>query len=244
MGSFAVVTDNSKQKAFEERLRIYGGQFRSFSSRLLKIQARERKRISKEVHYNLGQAVLAVKLTTKSTRMRLAPDEANEPCGECAWLVRLADEIVQRFRELCGDMGPLIIEELGPTAAMRMLVEDFASSHATVYEVDVDDLDDPLDPEAQLLFHRVLQECLDNVARHAAAPRVAFAFKRENGLVSFRIADNGISFVDDHHQSGSLPASNLELITIAERVWLLGGSLDIGRAEGNTSIRFSIPLKA
>lgn len=85
---------------------------------------------------------------------------------------------------------------------------------------------------------------LNNVAQHAGASRVSFEFKRENDSASFRFAGNGIGFVHEHYQSGSLPARNPELITMAERVRVLGGSLDVRSAKGETCISFSIPLQA
>lgn len=243
-GSFAVVTDILELKEAEERFCIYGEQLQSLSHQLLKTQETERGRLSRELHDDLGQALVALKLSVKTIRLRLESERKDELCSECALLTRLVDEIVQRFRELCGNMSPLIIEDLGLAETMRMLMEDFASCQGTVCDVNVDDLDDVLDPEAQILIYRVLQECLNNVAKHAAASRVSFEFKRESGRAVFRMKDNGIGFVQDHYQSGRLKAKNLGLITMAERVRVLGGSLDINSVKGSTSISFSIPLQA
>ncbi|NTV42099.1 MAG: PAS domain S-box protein [Syntrophobacteraceae bacterium] len=243
-GSFAVVTDITELKEAEERLRTYGEQLQFLSSQLLAAQEREKKRMSMELHDDLGQSLVALKLCAKSIRMRLAPDQETELCGECLWLVKLADEIVQRFRELCGDLCPLIIEDLGFSSAVRMLFEDFSRIHGTRCDTDVDDLDKLLDTEAQIMIYRVLQECLNNVAQHAAASRVSFEFKRDNKTAFFRIQDDGIGFPEDYCRTGSLQTKSLGLITMAERVRMLGGNLDIKSAEGSTSISFSVPLQA
>jgi PAS domain S-box-containing protein len=242
-GSFAVVTDITELKKAEERLRIYGEQLQFLSSQLLAAQEREKKRMSMELHDDLGQSLVALKLCAKSIRMRLAPDQETELCGDCLWLVKLADDIVQRFRELCGDLCPLIIEDLGFSSSLRMLLEDFSRIHGTRCDADVDDMDRRLDTEAQIMIYRVLQECLNNVAQHAAASRVSFEFKRDNETALFRIEDDGIGFPEDYHRTGNLQPKSLGLITMTERVRMLGGNLDIKSAKGSTSISFSIPLQ-
>lgn len=242
-GSFAVVTDITGLKAAEERLRIRGEQLQSLSSQLLAAEERERRRMSVGWHADLGQALVALKLSAKFIRMRVSCEQDNELCEHCLSMAKLADEIIQKFPDLCGDLSPLVIEDLGLSSALRSLLEDFARCHGIICHVDVDELSAHFDAEAQIMIYRVLQECLNNVLRHAAASRVSLSFKRIDDRALFRIEDDGVGFPDEPPRNGTSSSKKLGLIAMRERVRMLGGSLEIESARGATSVSFSVPLQ-
>jgi signal transduction histidine kinase len=139
------------------------------------------------------------------------------------------------------DLSPSILEDLGLSAALRRLAEDFRQLHGIDFAVDMDRIDHLFSETARIILYRILQEALTNIEKHARAQKASLTIRRKPDRVFFEIKDDGTGF----EVARALAAEKgLGLATISERVRMLHGSLKLGSRPGSgTCISFEIPLQ-
>jgi PAS domain S-box-containing protein len=238
----AVVRDITARKRAEEALRSSQQKLRYLTSKLITAQEQEQKRISKELHDELGQALLALKLQTRSIEQKLG----NRNPGlrsKCLEMLAYIDEVVENVHRLSRDLSPLILENLGLSSALRWLVEDVSKRSRVEYSIEVQDIEGIFTPSSQILIYRIFQECLTNIAKHAQASQMSLFIQRKRGSVVFRVEDNGRGFDPDRVVQGGVVNRGLGLTAMDERVRMLGGTLKIDSSEAaGTKVTFEIPL--
>ncbi len=195
------------------------------------------------MHDELGQALTALKMDVGFLRDNLAGAPGNV-ADKLTAMQELLDVTVAAARRLSSDLRPMMLDDLGLTAAADWLVQNFTSRTGVPCELVVDetqDLDLP-DPYATAIF-RVLQESLTNVAKHAEATRVDAWIVRSGSEVVLKVRDNGKGFdVDGPRKEGSFGLTGLR-----ERAYLLGGAVRIDSSPGRgTQIEFrlAVPVAA
>ncbi|MGE5840725.1 MAG: PAS domain S-box protein, partial [Deltaproteobacteria bacterium] len=192
-GSFGVITDITERKRMEMSLRESEKQIRSLSLKLLNSQETERKRISKELHDELGQALAVLKLNMNFVESQL-PAEQAELRKECRESVKYIDETIENVRRLSQDLSPSILEELGLSAALRKLFDHFQNSFDVRVIQRIPGLDGLLPPQAKILIYRIFQEVFTNIVKHAQARTVSVKMAEEDGEISIDIEDDGRGF--------------------------------------------------
>jgi signal transduction histidine kinase len=227
-----------KIRETEQEIMESRAQLRRLSARLLHLQEEERERISRELHDHLGQLLTAIGMDVEWAREH-CPKELR-PVGErLQEAASLVQEAIQATRELSTTLRPEALNGLGLEAALRGYVTEFArrsgllthfSSHLSQGEVS---------PEQATNIYRIVQEALNNVARHAAATQVTVEVQRaEKGLVVL-VVDNGKGF---EVAKVSDPQA-LCLVGMQERARLVGGRLEVLSApRAGTSVRLEVPL--
>lgn len=241
-GSFGVITDITERKRMETSLRESEKQIRSLSLKLLNSQEAERKRISKELHDELGQALAVLKLSLNFVESQLLAEQADLR-KECRESVRYIDETIENVRRLSQDLSPSILEELGLSAALRKLFHHFRNSFDVHVVRKISDLDDLFSPEAQILIYRIFQEAFTNIMKHARARNVSVGTAREAEEISFEIEDDGRGFDPDKDPGRDGDCRGMGLSAMAARARMLDGFLEVGSREGKgTRVRLCIPL--
>jgi PAS domain S-box-containing protein len=236
-----IVTDNTKRKMAEEALKESRKQLRLLSSHLLKAQEAERSRISMELHDELGQALMALKLKIGSLKKKIQSDRADMK-EDFENTQTYIDQIIENVRRLSHDLSPTILEDLGLDAALRLLLKEFANHSGISVKMDDSIIDQHFSPESQVMIYRIFQEALTNIEKHAEASRLFISIKEKSGRVEFRIEDNGKGFNVQQPRSKSNPERALGLTAMDERTRMLGGKLTIiSQVGGGTQIRIEIP---
>jgi len=206
------------------------------SGHLLRAQEEERKRISRELHDETGQALMVIRLylgmLEKSVGTRAARAKIHETLD-------VVDRTIEGIRRIIGKLSPLVLQELGMIAAIRKEAKDLAKSTGVKARVSVGEEVGRLAPEIEMAIYRVVQEALHNVAKHAQAKTVNIQMVREEGLVRLAIEDDGV---------GISPIQNPQrrsfgLAGMRERISTLGGTMRVtSRKNQGTRISISVPI--
>jgi len=203
------------------------------------IKEEERKRIAREIHDELGQNLLALRIDASMLHARTASThrKLNE---KAAYALHHIDATIKSVRSIINDLRPPVLD-LGLQAAIEWQIEEFRrrSGIACVMHVESEHLDrDIAERQATALF-RILQESLTNILRHAQATQVNVELHRNDASFTMRIADDGIG-MPENPRAG---VQSFGLQGIKERVRMLGGELSIDSALGEgTTLTVSIPL--
>jgi PAS domain S-box-containing protein len=232
-----------ERKIIEKTLRESEKELRYLSSRLLTAEETERRRISRELHDELGGALAVLKVRLNSTGRILGKNQSvlREELGNN---LRYIDEIIESVDRLSRDLSPSIVEDLGLSAGLRWLTNNFAKNYRTKVTFDIVNIDPLFSNESQIRIYRILQEALTNVGKHAQAKHVSVMIKEDESGVSFALEDDGRGFDYEQAVTRDVTEKGLGLVSMEERVRMLGGSLDLRSQEGKgTRITFTIPAK-
>ncbi|MFF4805155.1 sensor histidine kinase [Streptomyces sp. NPDC001351] len=202
------------------------------AARALSAQERERQRIARELHDEVGQTLTAVLLQLKRVADR-APEELRGEVGQAQEATRAGlDEI----RRIARRLRPGVLEEFGLVSALRSLAAEFTTHGLTVRHHIVGELP-PLTEESELVVYRVAQEGLTNTARHAGADRAEVRLRPVADGVELLVRDNGKGL-------GTAP-DGAGIRGMRERALLIAADLALepGPDDG-TDVRLRVPVTA
>lgn len=226
-----------RQKA-QQQLEGSHEQLRRLAAHLQKIREEERKRISREVHDELGQALTGFKFELKLLDRELR-QEMPELAEHTGAILSQLDQTMKTVRRIATDLRPGILDELGLAAAIEWQAREFQSRTQIQCELtkNLDELEIGGDP-ATAVF-RIFQETLTNVARHSGASKVCIGLERENGFLFLRVQDNGRGFLEkDLRRSRSLG-----MLGMRERAQIFGGQLLItSEPQNGVEVILRMPL--
>lgn len=226
----------------EETLKESEEQIRALSAQLLRAQEIERRRISMELHDNLGQALNVIKLRLRIVENWLS-DEQVTAREDCESLQEYLGEVIEEVRRLSWDLSPAILEDLGLTSALRWLVSNFRTLYAMKTTAEITEIDDLFPENNRIIIYRVIQEALANVGRHSRAKNVSVVIRRDQDRVAFTVEDDGKGFDSDGSLNREDSKTGLGLKTMNERVRMMGGDFDLWSREGEgTRINFSVSI--
>ncbi len=235
-----------ERKKTEAALRESESRSHALSTRLLTAQETERRRISTELHEELGHALAYLKIQVGLLQEELRADQAITR-AECARLSEFIDQTIENVRRLSRDLSPSILEDLGLSAALHWLLDTCVGNHDTQVTSTAPHLDQLLTPNEQILVYRIVQEALTNVQKHAAATQVRLAIQAQADRLDIAVSDNGRGFRKERvaaQPSGPPCGRGLGMTTMRERAQMLGGTLRVCSEEGKgTQILLALPTQ-
>jgi PAS domain S-box-containing protein len=214
------------------------GQLRQLSAHMASVKEEERKRIAREIHDELGQNLLALRMDISQLHARVGHRDTRFGQRVTAALSTI-DATLRSVRGIMNELRPAVLD-LGLTAALEWLVKDFRSRSGIDCRLRLphDAGFARIDGETATVLFRIVQESLANVLRHSGASYVEVALDEEGGQILLTIEDNGIGIEPQHRdKSGSFG-----LIGIAERVEALNGHFHLHEYEPGAGTRLSVRL--
>jgi PAS domain S-box-containing protein len=230
IGQLMSVADISARKRAEKALR-------DLSSRLINAQETERKIVSQDLHDSIGGKLTGIKYSLEKIIFDLenVSDSVKNSLKDVLTIVQSTIEETQRITK---HLHPSILDDLGLLTAMRGICREFKEvySHIQVtsdFQIQEHDVPESL----KILIFRILQEALNNVAKHSRADTVHLSLKKNNRKIVLTIEDNGTGFDLSEVPPANSHERGLGLQSMRERTELFGGSLDIRSQRGKgTSI--------
>jgi PAS domain S-box-containing protein len=211
----------------------------AFAAESAGVREQEKARIARELHDELAQALTAAKMDAIWLRDRL-PEDA-EAQSKLATMLQMLDSCVASTRRIAADLRPLVLDDLGLVPALEWLVQNFTQRTSVPCELIVDESLELEEPFATGVF-RIVQESLQNVAKHAEAQRVEVEIQMQGDYLLLRVQDDGIGF----RPSAPRKPQSLGLVGLRERAQLMRGELRVDSSPGaGTRVDARIPtLKA
>jgi two-component system, NarL family, sensor kinase len=229
---------------------------RELSGRLLRLQDEERRHVARELHDSTGQTLAALKMTLASLRRQVAEPSAAQshlaqsPAAENPKISQLfddlnelADNALQEIRTTSYLLHPPMLDEVGFTSAARWYVDGFAKRSGIAVNLSISG-QAALSKDAELVFFRVLQECLTNILRHSGSKSVdiQFAPNHHNATLSVQDYGSGIPAekLSSFERTGT--AMGIGLAGMRQRVRELSGNLSIASTPAGTQVRVTLPI--
>jgi signal transduction histidine kinase len=201
------------------------------------IKEAERKRIAREIHDDLGQNLLALRIEAELlfSRTREHHPRLHARAGETLGQI---DATIRSVRQIINDLRPNVLD-LGLNAAVDWQVSEFRRRTRIPCDLVEYHRDIRVNDEFATAVFRILQESLSNVQRHAQATWVRVDLLVDQGWVRMSIRDNGIGFAKGTRKPGSFG-----LIGMEERVNMFGGSFSLSDAPGGgTVVEVALPIQ-
>ncbi len=237
--SLATAIQNAQQM---EVIRGQRSSLEMLSRQLIYAQEAERKRISQELHDEIGQIMTMIRINLAALEQLLPSETPPTVRQMLTELEELSQQALEQARELSLDLRPAILDDLGLVPALRWYLNRYASRLDAKIDLEVIDFDERPSAEVETVLYRVAQEALTNVARHAQASHVHIRLERKATTVTLLIEDDGQGFdTEEIMRYKGLP-HGLGLLGIQERVTFLGGHVDIQSRPGRgTRLFIEIP---
>ena len=200
----------------------------------LAAQERERLRVARELHDEIGQSLTAVTLKAE----RAADNGAADPAAE---LRRIADDIrssLDEVRRIARELRPEALDDLGLANAVIALCRRVDARDGPRVRLDLQGNLPALSAEVELVIYRIAQERLTNAVRHSHARSATVSLKADAETVTLGVTDDGTGM------PSQLPAGTAGIAGMRERALLVGGRLSIqSRPEHGTEVRLAIPVE-
>jgi PAS domain S-box-containing protein len=230
--------DITERKKAEERLARLNEELRNLSAHLETVREKERERIAREIHDELGQALASLKMDVCWLTDNLSNKQASLKEITVS-MSKLIDVTVQTVKRICMELRPKLLDDIGLSGTVEWLTQEFEEATKIKCDVNCHLEEKLLDSNRTTAIFRIIQEALTNIYRHSNATKVSISLKKYRSRVFLKVCDNGKGITPEQLSS----PKSFGLIGIRERVHFLGGDVKIHSASGmGTDMIIRIPL--
>jgi signal transduction histidine kinase len=229
-----------EQRRAEQQARASHQQLRELAASLQTIREEERTSIARELHDELGQQLLRLRmdLSWLSGRIKTLSAPLHE---KVEGMKQFIEGTVDTVRRLTTRLRPPVLDDLGLADAMRWQVDEFSKNSGIAVTASFDVNSAALDPQVATHLFRILQESLTNIARHAEATQVVVTLAKTATGLRLEVSDNGRGI----DIGADRTAGSHGLIGVRERALMLGGQVDIvSFPDAGFALGVDIPLAA
>jgi len=218
-------------------------QLQNLSANIIEAQEAERKRISMELHDEMGQSLTAISINLAAIVKEFSGDIPPAVKEKILDANSIIDNTLEQLRELALYLRPSMVDDLGLVPALRGFLDNYTKRTNIKGEFKAVGFDLRLEEPMEMAIYRVVQEALTNVMKHAAAKTVRVSLEQNKQSVYVFIEDDGKGFNTDEALSYGAPRGGIGLLGMRERVTFLGGTFEVRSRRGHgTRISVEIPL--
>lgn len=235
IGIQGTASDITERKQAQETLQM-------FSRQLIDAQEDERRRIARDLHDQIGQALTAVKMNLHTVQRVCHAPEASTCIKDN---IDAVDQALRLVRDLSVDLRPPLLDDLGLATALCWYVDRYAqrTGVATDVLVELPDHNERFSRDLETACFRIAQEALTNVVRHARANQVLVKLTRKENVLFLNVKDDGVGFDPTALRKRAPRAATLGLLGMQERAHAAGGTIEIDSAiSSGTEVRLKLPL--
>ena len=211
------IVDTTRRKQMEGALMESEKELRLLSTQLLATQENERKWVAQELHDSIGQSLVAVKFALE--RKISQSGTGHTPPGiSLEDILSMVQNGVEETRRIMTNLRPSILDDLGILATVNWFCREFQKVYPHIQiqrQIEVQEQEVP--DRLKIVIFRILQEAMNNIAKHSRANTVGLGLARKNDRMILRIQDNGVGFEPENCPKG------LGLSSMKERTQLSGG---------------------
>jgi PAS domain S-box-containing protein len=232
-----IVRDVTRRKRAEEEIR-------HLSRQLISAIEEERRRLARDLHDEFGQALTTLHFGIEELGNAL-PGELRELKSRCDVSVRLIEELGEDVRNISSELRPGMLDHLGLVPTLKWYIADFAKRIGGLHiDFKTVGIKERPGPEIEIVLYRILQEALNNIAKHSQAKHVNVLLTYSHPKLICTIKDDGIGF---EQTEGMVPFESekkgIGLLGMRERVGSVGGTMDIrSKSAEGTMIRVELPI--
>ena len=214
-------------------LEVSHERLRALSRRLFEVQEEERKRLARDLHDDVGQALTALKIQVESIARPGNELTARSRIDE---IVDTVQHTLERVRQISLSLRPPQLDDLGLAAALRSHLDRQARVAGLHAHFEAEDAPQELAPDAETACFRVAQEAINNVLRHARARNLWVRLFTAGGRLAISVRDDGRGFDLDSVRARTASGASLGLVGMEERMALAGGSFELRSAPGQVTV--------
>lgn len=228
-GSGVLLTQSILRDITARRHRELG--LRAFVHQVTMAQEEERKRIARELHDETAQNLALLRRELQES-IRAQPEAGSETGRRLGRAYDLAGETLQGVRRFTSNLRPPVLDDLGMVPALETLVSEMTLETGGATPLEVSGTPRRLEPEAELMLFRIVQEALRNAQKHARATRIAVSVRFNEASVDIAVSDNGKGFDTTGVSSVGSSEGHLGLAGMQERAGLLGADMGVESQPG------------
>jgi signal transduction histidine kinase len=231
--------NDSLETQVEERT----AQVRSLASALSLAEQRERQRIAQVLHDDLQQLLYSQLMRLQMVRGAVSAAEPSVSTDQLDEIGALTNQALGLTRNLVSQLRPPSFETDSLEEGLAWLAGQMEEAHGLKVRLSATDACCLERREVRTLVLQVVRELLFNVVKHADVPEAQLTLWRDGGCIQVRVEDDGVGFDAVAMNAGGAPGSGMGLSSVAERLALVGGSLDVDSAPGaGTRVTISVPV--
>ena len=197
------------------------------SRKLIEVQERERTRIARDLHDDIAQRLALLAIGIDEFQESL-PDYPSDVCARLDELRNQTAQLATDVQAISHGLHSSKLEYLGIVAAMRAFCREFAEKHQVEIDFQSHDLPDAITSETSICLFRVLQEALQNAAKHSGVRHFEVELSQTSREIQLTVADHGAGF----DPKAALNGCGLGLTSMQERLRLINGCLSIKSKPG------------
>lgn len=238
------IADVTRQKQMEAALRESEKELRLLSSQLLSAEENERKRIAQDLHDSIGQSLSAVKFRVEGAMNLIGRGSVEGAANSLEAVMSLTQETLEEVRRIVMDLRPSTLDDLGILPTIAWFCREFQATYNGIrIEQKISIQENEVSESLKTVIYRVLQEALNNIAKHSQADLVRFSLRKTDRTIEMEIEDNGRGFNLERRVSKEASKRGVGLGSMRKRTEFLGGAFSITSSEwGGTTIRASWPV--
>ncbi len=232
-----------RRKQIERELKSSREQLRALAWRLAETEDKERKRLSRELHDQIGQNLTILGVNLNLLRSLVPKDAVELVCSRISDSLALVKQTAERTRGLMGNLRSPVLDDYGLVAAIDLYGKQYTGRTGINVTTRGPAMDARMPAQIENAMFRVVQEALTNVVKHAQATEVVISITISDGRLSLSIEDNGVGF--DMAKLAKPPKDNngWGLITMSERALAVGGTCRVQSSIGlGTQVVVEVPV--